>query len=666
MGNSTAPDNHESDLGIDFLKIDYRFFLITLKRRIIYILGIALAGLAIATVTAKLTIKTRWSAQCTLLRNTSQAFEQKDLPQLYKPLDLNTMVETIRTRQNVEAVIKKLKLSSSVQALYGQTAILKDKNTSIIRIVATANSPHLAADIANTLTDVFLQQYVEILSSSAKKVYEYYQVNRDEITRRITEQEKKLSDFKARHRIISMESQTAVQFEQLKTAEVKLMENTMLEEALRIKIDDTGRNIGTMKKEVQLSYVVSADAQKNIQAMEAELAQLKQKFTARNPRVQRVEAELEAARKAPQTTTPVPEKIVYGDNELRRVQEQEKLAAETSLKSTHRNSEELRNEITRLKGELSKLSALETEYMEILRKLAIDRELLKSVENILTLSQAAIKATTIDVEVLERAVPPPSHIAGRKKIIAIAGGIFGLILGTLLFALLEFLDFTVKSKYDFVHLAGIPVIGELPDKDAVEPSRYFAALQMLYDQILSRCQGHPTPYVSCGGSDPEAGKSFIINGLCEFACTQKRRVLAIDTVMQPPAEIAPFLINRFLYDETDDRPAVNPINAYWDKAYFDFNQQTYMRPLDSRRVKALFESFHGYEIVFFELPTPYHNLQLFAAFAGSADLTIIVGRFRHSNKFKLKKCIDFLHAKQINNLAGVVNRVELPYYDNPS
>jgi len=666
MVNQSDQNKNEQDLGIDFIKIDYRIFLITLRKEIWYILAIALAFFIAAAISAKLAIKTKWSAQCTLLRNNSQAFEQKDLPQLYKPLDLNTMVETIRTRQNIEAVIRKLQLPVSVEALYGQTAIQKDKNTSIIRIIATAGDPKTAADIANTLTEVFIRQYVDILSSSAKRVFDYYQVNRNEIGRRIQTEEKRLADFKSKHRIISMESQTAVRFEQLKTAEVKMLENSMLEEALKIKIEDTGRNISTMKKDVQLSYVVSADAQKNIQTMEQELAQLRQKFTDKNPRVQRLAAELEAARKNPQQDAPVPEKIVYGDNELRRVQEQERLTAETNLKSTRRNSDELRNEIARLKQELSNLSELEGEYMEIMRKLAIDRELLKSVENILTLSQAAIKATTIDIEVLEQATPPKSHVAGRKKLVAIAGGIFGLLFAAAIFILLEFLDFSVKSKYDFDQLMRIPVIGELPDKDDVDASRYFAALQMLYDQILSRCQGHPTPYVSCGGSDPEAGKTFIISGLTEFANSQKRRVLSIDTVINPPPELSPSLINRYLYGDEEGIPVVASINQYWDKAYFDFNSQTYMMPLDPRKITALLNRFQGYDIIFLELPTPYKNLQLFAAFAGSADLTIMVGRFRQSNKFKLKKCVDFLRAKNINNLVGVVNRVELDYYDNPT
>ncbi len=663
---STIVPEKSQEMEIDLIKLDFRIFLITLQRRIIYIIIAAVIGFIIAAIAAKTLIKNKWYAQCILFRHNEQAFSQKDLPQVNKPLDINTVIETIRTRRNIEQVIKKLKLKISAPDLFSKTEVIKHKNNNIIKITAIDNDRKTAADIANTLAQVFIREYINILNSTARKVYSYYSLNRQEIVGRIEKYNKELEAFKKTHKIISMESQSASKFEQLKGAEVKVMENRMLEEALKIKIADISSNVSKMKPEIQLSYTVSAGEKKALQDLEAELLQMKQKFTDENPKVMRLKAKIEALRKTVSNSQPVPEKITYGGNELRRTMEQEKLEAESKLKSVRKNIQDLKTEIKSIRSELANLSRLDIDYMELKRKLEINRDLLKNVESIIAASKVAIKANISDIEILEKAVPPRYPAASRRKIIAAAGGIFFGGTALVIFMLIEFLSFSVKSKYDFDKLLKIKYAGSLPVKDVVPEYRFFSAVQMIYDRINDSA-GNKKPLIMAVGSDePESGKTFIINSLIPLYHYDNLKVMYIDTVQNPSSDIEKCIINQALYSQDNGRAFdTNAINDKLDKAYFNFNADTYRYPLKEEQFNKFIAGLEHYDLIIFELFEPSGNLQLFARFAAVSDVTLLIGQFRHSNKFRMKRTCNFLKDKNIDNLVGILNSVEKKYYEGP-
>lgn len=664
-------NEEESSKKLNILNLDLRIFYITLKRRAPLIAGGTILFLLLAAGLSQLLIKKRWRATCILVKHERESNPKTDMPYLYRSLDMNTILETVRIKENRERVIEELELELTDEELFKLIEVRRGRKSNIIMISATYAERELSVEIANRTAEVFLDSYVELLNSSVLKIYDYYKGQRELVILKIKEIEAKEEAYKKEYGIISFESELELKYKQLEGMEVKLLENRMLIEDLRIKIKDIDELIPDLPEEVKLTTLVRMKDEQRLAELEKELEEAEKKYTDENPTIINIREEIRkvSARIADAgESSPIPDAITYGDNRLRSSLLIESTNYALEVESAKRRINDLESSIETLKGELTILSKIEVGYLEIKRELEVQRDLLKTVENRMTEARIVAESNVNDFEIIEQATPPKYPLSTSKKLITLAAGVLGLGLLLFLVLLSELADFRVKSKYDYDHLFEIPLIGQLPqiEEGREGQTRLYSNLQLIADYLLTESKRGPG-LIILGSGRRGTGKSLLTEELIKLLSSQDYKILYIESKPDSPGKDDKsyrYGINRLLYEKRPLKMNSIRLGKRAFKNYFFIDERVYKEMLKGEELEHLLERLNDYRLVIWEIFEPSLNLQLFSTIMESSALFVLVSAFRRSGKMADKELLDYLRSKGFTKIAGVLNRVPGSYFDD--
>ncbi|NOR44791.1 MAG: hypothetical protein GQ534_04325 [Candidatus Delongbacteria bacterium] len=641
-------------------KIDIRTLLLTVKKKILFIIIFPFFTLIIAGLIANFTLTTKWKVSTSIIAH-DKNISKIDLPYMYQQLDFKTVVPTIVMRQNLKEINKRLNLGLSPNELIKLISISKNK-TKIIKIFSTHENVETAVKIANTTAEVFIDYYSNLMNSSGYKILEYYKEKKTTIKNEISKYKKKSSDFFKKNEIISIENELAMKFEQLNSFELELYQNKMSVNGIQTRIFDMSNKISELEPEIQLKYDTNTNYTKDISVLEEELATLKEKYTDKNPKVLKVKdkiAKLKASDK--KDAKPVPDRITYGKNPFREILIIDKSKAESVLKAVNNRIGELGILIDKIRLSLNNISKIENEYYEIKRMLDLNNQLLSDIENKINKTRMALDSNVNDFEIIERAYKPQYAESSGKKIFAILGGFLGFIMALFLVVAKELLDFTIKSEFDIKEMLNIKFLGKFPNKKEANKSLFYSALQIFMGDLLQIANSTAKPIIALAGDQGGIGKSFIIENAITMLKSKKKKILYIDTSKKILPEQKEFLINDLIYEMVDRNISVEKHEGY-DKLYFKIDDKAFTTIVEGEHLMYLKKKIEEYDYVFWELFDLEYNPQLFLTIVSSLDLLLFVGRFRISKREIYKNIISFLEEKNIVHLAGVLNYVDKYYY----
>lgn len=129
-----------------------------IRKRLALIIGLGLAGIALAAVVTFFLITPKYSATTQLLVNRANE-EGQSTNQL---ADLQTDVQMINTYKDIikgpvilDDVRKELKTNLTTDQLKSQIEVLTQQNSQVFTVQVTDADPYVAADIANAVATVF-------------------------------------------------------------------------------------------------------------------------------------------------------------------------------------------------------------------------------------------------------------------------------------------------------------------------------------------------------------------------------------------------------------------------------------------------------------------------------------------------------------------------------
>jgi len=635
----------------DIFKFDFNVLFTTLRSKMIYIVFFTLLFFFFSGIAAKMLIKDVWEVRTVLLRNKKNMALQTDVPYLYQDLDMNTVVQTIKLRRNLFEVIKRLNLNSTPEKLFRQITIEPGRKSNIIHILTKDSDVHTAINIGNTIADVFVNSFVPIQNSSAEKIYNYYTQQKEDLIKKLIELEKESDLFNKEKKVISIESETSIKFEQLKELELKKIENSMLITDYKTKLADFSSEIAGLEEEVVLTSTVKSSPERQLNLMKEELAKLLQKYTDDNPKVIKLKTEIENFEKKisqNKVGKKVADEVTYGSNSIRQSMIIESNNIKALLKSAEKKVSEYDKKIIEIQEGLQYLSKSQAEYFTIKRQLEMFKELLKTVESRIMEAKIAKESNISDFEILEYASEPPFPMGSKRKLLAVAAGIIGFIFSLLFIALKELTDFTFKSPFDIKEQAGIPCVGNLPDKDAVKQDLFYAQFQVFMRDILDSAENKVHPRLFSFGSDSdESGKSFIINETVQFLGTTGRNILVIETVYDLSDDISDNIINNSLVSGDMGSLKLLQIDKNVFKTFFLADSSTLKTVIEKNSLESFLRSLNRFDTVLWELFRFSFNIQLAADIISMSDKFYLISRFRHSDLDKVEKIINFLNENNI-------------------
>ncbi len=395
---------------------------------------------------------------------------------LFRPVNkdstnLATEMHMVKTRTNLEEVKDKLGLEISPSALGAACDVDIQRGTDMLVIRTVWTTAKEAADIANTLREVYLANHRKIQKKDAKAQMEGLTKQLEDVNQQLKGARLDIDKFTEKNRIVDLESTVKWHYEQLSQAnrqyEQAVMDKKTLalqKEKLKSVISDGEDKSPKKKKKSKVSKAVENDASGET-VQEAPVPKSRPKRT----HMTEQELELEETRK------------LYKAGAISKYEYQKKRAAlemqqglrtdeykskafdiDMELTASEEKVQYLQKNRDDLQVKLETLGNLEREYQELSRSSNLLEKQRTQIEEDLAKVRQLYRSKESDFSVVAKAkIPTQPHDSGRKLLTA-AITAFGTFLGVLLIILLELMDTTIRSGKELSLKLSLPVLYALP------------------------------------------------------------------------------------------------------------------------------------------------------------------------------------------------------------
>jgi len=493
--------------GASFLP-DPGFLWLVFRRRLWLFLGVVAAVLGLVAAYT-LTRPVLYSASASVLIDVRQpeVLESKAVAPQLQGGDTNvidTEVEILSSRRLAGRVAEALKLETWPEfAQYARSAppsvgreepgthplanavlsrmeIRRSGLTYLIDITARAESPKLAAALANEYARQYLAQQQEMKSSTSAGAQEFLQTRLVELRRNASEADAALQNYMIRNGLMSAEGATMAEQEvsvlnqEISAARAALAEKQGQLAAARTRVGGRaggGADVPAALNSATISQLRSREAE-----LTGEVARLQGRFGPEHPELRRAQGELADIRG----------QIQQQINRVLSSLEADVQAAQSRVASLEASQ-------GRARGSLAANSSAQAGYLQLERDAKAARQiydtfLARSQE---VEAQAGLVRPDASIETLAREPRLPSS---PSYPLAAAGGLtLALILGLVAIAAAEYLDARIRTRADVEKRLGLAYLGAVPE--LATTTRSAARNQPPQDYLLSHPQSKFTEAV---------------------------------------------------------------------------------------------------------------------------------------------------------------------------
>jgi uncharacterized protein involved in exopolysaccharide biosynthesis len=365
----------------------------------------------------------------------------------YKPEEREAIVESMLFVSNLEEVRKRLKLEPSAKVLAKIFTVAPSQKSNNIVIETQWGSPEGAAQMVNTLIDVFLGWRHQIIVDRLKANAQRYKDAIAEAERRQAAAAQKLDEFRQKSGITdiseeqkAMIAQTALIASQLDAAR---QQSEVASARLKALSSGGGSAVNDVVSETDRRQA-EADRERLPKA-QAEFNQAKLNYPDTDPRVRRLEAEISAIQARTKARGTDPNR---GRADLEKVAQ----AAEQRRKTAEAIQLQQRDR-------LNKLSGVEGQMVALMSETKVAEQALENAKALYASADLESQNPPSEFKVLERAFPAKEALASPRKNIML-----GLPIGFALLSLLGIILWSlrrldVRTPKEAAFWGSVPVVG---------------------------------------------------------------------------------------------------------------------------------------------------------------------------------------------------------------
>lgn len=407
-------------------------------------------------------------------------------------------------------------------------------NTQVVKIAYISESPKLAAEIANTVAEVYIESYLEAKFDMTSKATSWLNDSLAGLRNKLEISEKKLAEFYQREQLVDLDGVVGLASEELQGLSEQLLQ---------------------AENRLKQSEIIFEQVQ-NFNGDPAELAAMP--AVQNHPSIQNVkEAELKAQSNVSELSK------VYGPKHLKMISAQAELA---SVKQTLENQvaslisgitneyRQAQSQVNRLrvavasaKEEYRTLTTLESKRRVLQREVDTNQQLYDSFFTRLQETSEVEGFESANARVLDRATLPVEPFKPKKSLILIATLVMSTGFGIFIALVLDFLNSGIRSVDDVERRLGQRMMGlipwqphkkknDLPLREFFDTSNHVfsEAIRTLRTSIQLLDLSGDKKVIMVTSSVPKEGKTTVSINLA-FAMGQIGKTLLIDTDLRKPA-----------------------------------------------------------------------------------------------------------------------------------
>ena len=587
--NDYSADQGEMELSLEDI-------LFMLKRRFwcgfftVVIVVIITAGylyFAVPQYTSSVTIKVNPSSQSS---SVSSIFSE-GFGGLSGGSDISTEIELIKSKTNLEEVVKRLNLidiliekdSESRKKLTDeqllQVAVNKlsggdyisvspVKNTQIVEISVEIFSPELAKNIASTLAEVYNNQLQEYAKRELKVRREFLEKQLPVAEKDLNEAILAIRQYKEKTGIFNLSTQAEyllnmfskydTQIDQYAMS-VKTTQNSI--ETLKEKLEETDAEMITSET-ISINPLVQQLRSKLTNA-KIDLASFEEMYPSTDPRIiQQKRVIQETEKELSEEVTQIVSSQQRSDNPLYSQLLADITKNEIDLLLSQANLEAVKEARAIYEQRLWELPKIEQDLVQLEREKALNEELFTLLSKKMEEAKIAEASVVGNSYIVDQAQIPLGASSPNKKLTLAIGGVLGLFLGILVIFIVEYADKTIRTEEEIERLVHnkIPIVGRIPKFKTTEGKEMIThfdptspeseAIKMAANNILYM-KPEKTQIIAVTSAGPAEGKTTFVGNMANILSQNGEKVLVLDMDMRRPR------IEKFFNLPTNKKGIVN-------------------------------------------------------------------------------------------------------------
>ncbi|TCI02603.1 polysaccharide biosynthesis tyrosine autokinase [Corallincola luteus] len=425
--------------------------------------------------------------------------------------------------------------SRMISHVLGNLSIEPIRNTQLVKITYEAESPALAATVANTLGDEFIKSHLEDKLALTVKASDWIRERLTGLRTGLRASEVQLQAFREQKGLVDIEGVVALASVELNEITSQLTKarqaRSQAATVMRVLKADESRDLNKLETLPQISkHRLIQEAKRAVGQAEQRVAELSKRYGQKHNKMKAAQAQLTEAKASLQRQI---ELLVKG--------------IEQEVEKTTQNEQALVAELADAKARYQQLSKTEAEYRELVREVDGNRRLYDTFLTRLKETGAVGDFSAAHARFSDVAEMPLQAAKPKKKIIVVAAFILASVLATLMaFAINALSDHIVTPEDVEQHLAQ-RIVGLIPKMKANRKGEFsthsffdknaqvFAeAWRTLRTGLVLSHLDSPAKVLAVTSTIPNEGKTTTAINTA-FALAQVEKVLLIDADIRKPS-----------------------------------------------------------------------------------------------------------------------------------
>ena len=148
-------------------------------------------------------------ANCGLIRQQITDTKNGILPPGYVNIQKSVIINLFKSRAVLEETVKRLSLPYTAEQLFNNIKVQSEKSSDYFFVSASSKDPTMAAALANTLSDVFIEEYKKLIRKNLEDLRDSYTRTQNEMEKQMEELNEKLKTLCAENNLTTIESDIA-------------------------------------------------------------------------------------------------------------------------------------------------------------------------------------------------------------------------------------------------------------------------------------------------------------------------------------------------------------------------------------------------------------------------------------------------------------------------
>jgi capsular exopolysaccharide synthesis family protein len=407
------------------------------------------------------------------------------------------------------------------------------RNSRLVDVTFRSQDPRRAAEMANALAKVYIDQSLEFRLSSSKEANDWLSAQLSEQRAKVEQTEAALQKYLEQNDALSVDQRQDIVVQKLSdlNAAVTRAKTLRIEkETLFRQIQQLHANAEALDTFPAIQASPFIQQQKNeLTNLQRELASLGQKLGDNHPEIIRIKSTIKVAEARLESEIQKVMASVRTDYETARAQENSLVAA-----------------LEQQKSEALAMNRKGIEYAVLEREAESNRQIYNSLLQRSKETGVSAELKASNIRVVDAASTPINPVSPRKSL-ALALGLFGgLFVGVGLAFFFEYLDNRIKTPDEIKAHLGLPSLGMIPalgtelagSGDPLinngVPARFSEALRTVRTNVLFSSAAEGTQSIAVTSTGPGEGKTMVASNLAIGLAQAGLRVLLIDGDMRRP------------------------------------------------------------------------------------------------------------------------------------